>query len=109
MINNYLKNLKNLGNFFPEIILFLILILISFSFLNYEKNFSNYIFTENLINYEGGFVRRGFLGSIALFFFQTFEINPKLFFSTVYYFLYIFLILCFYYLIKSLKNQNFFL
>ena len=109
MINNYLKNLKNLGNFFPEIILFLILILISFSFLNYEKNFSNYIFTENLINYEGGFVRRGLLGSIALFFFQTFEINPKLFFSTVYYFLYIFLILCFYYLIKSLKKQNFYL
>ena len=70
MINNHLKKLRNLGFFFPETILFFVFILISFSILNYEKNFTNYIFTENLINYEGGFVRRGFLGSIALFFFK---------------------------------------
>ena len=71
-MDNQLKKLKNLVNFFPELILFLIFILISFSFLDYEKNFTNYVFTENLINYEGGFIRRGFLGSIALFFYQTF-------------------------------------
>ena len=107
MINNHLKKLRNLGFFFPETILFFVFILISFSILNYEKNFTNYIFTENLINYEGGFVRRGFLGSIALFFFKTFDINPKLFFLTIYYFLYLLLIISFYHLIRSLKKENF--
>ena len=108
-MDNQLKKLKNLVNFFPELILFLIFILISFSFLDYEKNFTNYVFTENLINYEGGFIRRGFLGSIALFFYQTFEINPKLFFVSIYYSLYLLLILHFIFFINSLKKENFFL
>ena len=108
-MDNQLKKLKNLVNFFPELILFLIFILISFSFLDYEKNFTNYVFTENLINYEGGFIRRGFLGSIALFFYQTFEINPKLFVVSIYYSLYLLLILHFIFFINSLKKENFFL
>ena len=70
-MNNKSKEVKNLVNFLPELILFLIFILISFSLYDYEKNLTNYIFTENLINYEGGFIRRGFLGSIALFFFSN--------------------------------------
>ena len=106
-MNNKSKEVKNLVNFLPELILFLIFILISFSLYDYEKNLTNYIFTENLINYEGGFIRRGFLGSIALFFFQIFKINPKLFFVTIYYSLYLFLILIFSYLINSSKKENF--
>ena len=106
-MNNKSKEVKNLVNFLPELILFLIFILISFSLYDYEKNLTNYIFTENLINYEGGFIRRGFLGSIALFFFQIFETDPKLFFVTIYYSLYLFLILIFFYLINSFKKENF--
>ena len=108
-MNIQLKKLKNLANFFPEIILFLIFILLSFQFFNYEKNLTNYVFEENLINYYGGLIRRGFLGSIALFFFQSFEINPKLFFTIIYYSLYIFLVLIFFYLINNLKKENFYL
>ena len=108
-MNYQIKKQKNLRNFFPEIILFLIFVLISFQFLNYEKNLTNYVFEENLLNYEGGLIRRGFLGSIALFLFQSFEINPKLFFTIIYYSLYIFLILIFFYLINSLKKENFYL
>ena len=84
-MNIQFKKLNNLRIFFPEIILFLIFILLSFQFFNYEKNLTNYVFEENLINYYGGLIRRGFLGSIALFFFQSFEINPKLFFTIIYY------------------------
>tara|TARA_B100002051_G_C16696721_1_gene618593 strand:+ start:301 stop:1563 length:1263 start_codon:yes stop_codon:yes gene_type:complete len=108
-MNKHLKNLKNVGKFFPELILFLIFVLISFSIFNYEKNFTNYVFTENLINYEGGFIRRGFLGAIALFFYQSFEIEPKLFFVSIYFFLYFSLILIFFYFINFLKKENFYL
>ena len=108
-MNIQFKKLNNLRIFFPEIILFLIFILLSFQFFNYEKNLTNYVFEENLINYYGGLIRRGFLGSIALFFFQSFEINPKLFFTITYYSLYIFLVLIFFYLINNLKKENFYL
>ena len=108
-MNFILKKLKNLVNFFPELILFLVLILISFSIFNYEENFSNYLFAENLINYEGGFIRRGLLGSIAYFFYQSLDVNPKLFFVIIYYFLYLILILIFFYFINSLKKENFYL
>ena len=76
-MNIYLKKLMNLKNYFPEIILFFILVFFSYSIINYEKHFSDYVYVENLINYEGGFVRRGFLGSIAIFFYETLNINPK--------------------------------
>ena len=108
-MNIYLKKLINLKNYFPEIILFFILVFFSYSIFNYEKHFSDYVYVENLINYEGGFVRRGFLGSIAIFFYETLNINPKFFFTIVYSFLYIFLILIFVYLINSLKKENFYL
>ena len=108
-MNIYLKKLMNLKNYFPEIILFFILVFFSYSIINYEKHFSDYVYVENLINYEGGFVRRGFLGSIAIFFYETLNINPKFFFTIVYSFLYIFLILIFVYLINSLKKENFYL
>ena len=108
-MNFILKKLKNLVNFFPELILFLVLILISFSIFNYEENFSNYLFAENLINYEGGFIRRGLLGSIAYFFYQSLDVNPKLFFLIIYYFLYLILIFIFFYFINSLKKENFYL
>jgi hypothetical protein len=109
MINNLLKKLNCLKNYFPETILFLIAILFTLKILNFEKNFINYIFVENLINYQGGFIRRGFLGSIAYFFYETFNINPKFFFITIYYILYIFLILIFLNLINSLKKENYYL
>lgn len=108
-MNNYLKKLINSKNYFPEIILFFIFILFSYSLFNYEKHFSDYVYVENLINYEGGFVRRGFLGSILFFFYETLNVSPKFFLTIIYSFLYIFLILIFFYLTNSLKKENFYL
>ena len=108
-MNMHFKELKKLGNFFPEFILFFIFILISFSVINYKENFIEYVFVENLINYEGGFVRRGFFGFIALFLYETFNVNPKFFFAATYYCLYFFLIVIFFYIINFLKKENFYL
>jgi len=108
-MTNLLKEIKSIRNYFPEFILSSIFILFTFTILDFEKNFINYTFAENLINYEGGFVRRGLFGSLAYFFYETFDINPKIFFTSVYYFFYFILILIFIYLINSLKKENFYL
>ena len=63
-MNNFSKKLEDIKNYFPELILLIVLFLFTFSIFNYEKNFTNYVFVENLINYQGGFVRRGLIGEI---------------------------------------------
>jgi len=68
---------------------FIILIFIALIFLIkiYENfiNFSNYVnFNELLVNYEGGFVRRGLIGQSALFFFKSFNIKLELFFNMLF-------------------------
>ena len=109
MTKDLLKKLNCLKYYFPETILILIAILFTYKILNFEKNFINYTYIENLINYQGGFIRRGFLGSIAYFLYETFDVNPKFFFIIIYYSLYIFLILIFMNLINSLKKENYYL
>ncbi len=108
-MNYFSKELKKIKNYFPELLLSIIVILFTISIFNYEKNFTTYVFVENLINYEGGFIRRGFLGSVAFFFHQTLNINPKIFFVVLYFLLYISLILIFFYLINNLKKENYYL
>jgi len=104
---NLSKKLINLKNYFPEFILFLLIILFTFKIINFEETFISYTFVENLINYEGGFIRRGFLGSLAFFLYETFNINPLSFFRLIYYLIYIFLIFIFISLINSVKKKKF--
>ena len=62
------KDLK-LIDLFPIVFLFLIFILYIFSLLEFKISLSEYVLIENLINYQGGFVRRGLLGNLI------FELN----------------------------------
>lgn len=57
-------------------ILFSFIMLLKFvgMFLTYF-NYTDYQFSEFLINYQGGFVRRGLLGEILFFFAQNFNFN----------------------------------
>ena len=57
------KDLK-LINLVPITSLFLIFILYIFSVLEFKISLGEYVLIENLINYQGGFVRRGLLGNI---------------------------------------------
>jgi len=60
LIKKYLK----LIDLVPIASLFLIFILYIFSLLEFKISLTEYVLIENLINYQGGFVRRGLLGNI---------------------------------------------
>ena len=48
-------------------------------------SFDDYIHLNELfINYEGGFLRRGLLGQIAIYLFKNFSVSPVTFFSVVF-------------------------
>ena len=65
------------------IFLFLIIINFVYFYLNLKTNInsSNYAFNELFINYQAGFIRRGFLGEIFWQLNYNFSINPLTFFS----------------------------
>ena len=91
----FYKNNKNLSSNFLNKIFFFFKkkYFLVFQFIIYTiflfylgKSFSydiknSYSFSELFLNYEGGFVRRGFLGQLFLFLYEYFEISPLLFFS----------------------------
>lgn len=63
--------------------IFLLLITIYFIYLlNYPQIITKWVVADLLINYEGGFVRRGLLGQINLFFENTFKF-PKLLIAVI--------------------------
>jgi len=47
---------------------------------NYKDS---YAFSELFLNYQGGFVRRGFLGEVFMIFYKNFNTSPILFFSSI--------------------------
>jgi hypothetical protein len=53
-------------------------------FYSFAENYSDWQYSDWLINYEGGFVRRGFIGEILYFFHKSLFIDlDKLIFSFV--------------------------
>ena len=74
MENKIKKNL-NSNILIPIILFFFIFILYVLSLTQYQLTLSEYVLIENLINYEGGFVRRGFLGNIIFKLNQYADIN----------------------------------
>ena len=60
-----------------------------------EKLFSynfkdSYAFSELFLNYQGGFVRRGFLGEVFMIFHKSFNTSPIIFFSSILFVMHIF-------------------
>jgi len=85
---------KYLFNFYFKIFLFL-LFFITFYFLYEKYPGQGYTISEWLINYQGGFTRRGFLGEIVYQLSNFFLISRRLtilIFQTILYFVYFYLI-----------------
>ena len=97
---------KNINNKYILIYL-IILLLFSYFFLYFKHQVGNdSTISEWLINYEGGFTRRGFIGQIAILLSRLFESDLRWtiflfqsFFCTAYFFL-------LWYLLKDLKNNR---
>jgi len=71
-------------------------------------SFDNYVnFNELFINYEGGFLRRGLLGQVAIYLFKNFSISPVIFFSVVFSGANIIFFILFIKCIKKFRNNIF--
>ncbi len=65
--------------------LFIISLILLIKIKDVFVSFDDYIYLNELfINYEGGFLRRGLLGQIALYIFKNFSVSPVTFFSVVF-------------------------
>jgi hypothetical protein len=103
-----LNKYKNIFNKKNTIIIFFLFIVINYVFFNYRIIFreNGYILGDWVVNYSGGFVRRGFLGQIFFSISKYFDISIKyivFFFSSA---IYISSIYFFYKIIKK-KLDNF--
>ena len=85
------------------IFLFLIIINFIYFYLNLKNNInsSDYAFNELFINYQAGFIRRGFLGEIFWQLNNNFSIKPIAFFSIFFLFIYIAQIYLFFEILKK--------
>jgi len=57
-------DIKNKYYYLLNLIFFFIIINYLFAIINFKNNISNWVLVEWLINYQGGLVRRGFLGEV---------------------------------------------
>lgn len=90
-INSYILSLS--------IIFFLIINFIYFA-LNLNVDLDVYAFNELFINYQAGFIRRGLLGEVFWQLDNIFSINPRFFFSSFFFAIYIAQIFLFFSLFK---------
>ena len=97
---------KKLNEFFPLIIFFLISCCYLIAVYNFQTTLSKYLYIENLINYEGGIVRRGFLGNLILRIHELLEINPITLIQYIYFSAYSVFILQLFIVTKNLWNNN---
>ena len=97
-----MKNIFKIEIF--AIIIFLIFSVYGFAHIYTDLYYNEYSFNELFINYQAGFVRRGLLGEIFWQIHSYNNINPRLFFGYIFYFLYAIKILILYLVLK--KNTN---
>ena len=106
MILKFLKE-KNSAILFSIIFLTIIFINLVYFYLNLNSliDTSEYAFNELFINYQSGLIRRGILGEIFWQLNKNLSINPKSFFSILFFILYF--IQCFLFLKISAKLLRF--
>ena len=106
---NFLNNRKITGLILWGVLFFLVFINLVYFYLNLNSsiNSNNYAFSELFINYQAGFVRRGFLGEIFWQLNNIFLIQPKIFFSIFFFIIYIFQIFLFYKIFKKFISSKF--
>ena len=105
-----LEKIKKKENLF----LLTLTILIFLLFLpHYVKSLINFPYQLNLqellINYQGGFIRRGIFGEIILKIYQTFNIDPLKFLSSIFILISLLQIFIFYKLLVKYQNNYFLL
>ena len=92
-------------NFIKVAFYLFIFIYVCYYFRSYSYDYQNsYSFSELFLNYEGGFVRRGFLGQVYLYFYGFFQTSPIIFFSSIFFFIHI---LNIFLLFKIVENTNY--
>ena len=112
MINTIKKIYNNKDKkLFPlKLILFFLFSITSvYFYLNIIENInpSKYAFNELFINYQAGFIRRGLLGEIFWHLNNFLEVKPILFFSYLFFFLYLFQIYFYSKILKRYSNSVF--
>ena len=96
--------MKNLNfNFYLKIYLITLLIFAIFFFIQKYNNLVEWTISEWLINYQGGFTRRGFLGEII---FQLNKFSTLTIRETILIFQILSYLIYFYLVFKILKNSN---
>ena len=113
MRNFYLLNL-NLKNFFkiisPKFFIFLIsfsIVIYFFWLLKLLNDFPwRYVFTDWIINYKGGYIRRGLIGEVSTNLSIFFNTNIKYIFFIIHFFIY-FLFHYFFYKFFSVFKKNY--
>lgn len=106
-INSIKTQMGSITNYFLRFFLFFITLFLIFKIYFAYTIANGYPFGDWLINYQdGGFKRRGLLGTIVFFMYEKFQIKVQ---YTVFFFQFIFHFLFFYYLVRliSLKKYNF--
>ena len=99
-------------NFLKKNFYFLSIFIISFIYFcyfikSYQISFlNNYAYQELFLNYEGGFVRRGLIGSIFFKIHKLTNISPEIFFPTLMIIIHSFCALCLFLILKKYKNYN---
>jgi len=93
-------------SYLPLAIFFLLICCYLIVVCNFQTTLSNYVYIENLINYEGGLVRRGFLGNLILEIYQLFKIHPIIIIQYIYLFAYLIFVVQFFIVSKNLWHYN---
>ncbi len=105
-MENKIKKNFNSNVLIPITIFFFIFILYVLSLTQYKFSLNEYVLIENLINYEGGFVRRGFLGNIIYRFNQVTGINYIKLILIIYFIAYALFILISYKILNKIWKVN---
>jgi hypothetical protein len=81
-------------------VLFFIFINFVYFYLNLSTNLNDkvYSFQELFINYQAGFIRRGLLGELSWILYHQYSIEPKFFFSILFFVIYLTQFFLFFYL-----------
>ena len=98
-INDYLISI---------ILFFFVIINFVYFFLNFNSliDLDNYSYNELFINYQGGLIRRGFLGEIFWQLNNKFSFDPKYFFSILFFINYLIQVFLLIFLLKKYLNHK---
>ena len=104
-INSIKTQMSSITNYFLRFFLFFITLFLIFKIYFAYTIANGYPFGDWLINYQdGGFKRRGLLGTIVFFMYEKFQIKVQ---YTVFFFQFLFHFLFFYYLVRLIKLKKY--